>query len=203
MHRSYLSVLPYYANPNNLKQATYEREHESKIFFSEGSMNLELSEINSLTEERYSLNLRSAKYFLEGIMSRNEVKEAMIHHHPQGHPWRHLQFKLLHKHEVIRIILEPLDEEDYERCVKGFLYLSQEILIQAKEENKLAVDVINYFFNPKIKELAEFRTYLLQKVKLAFEKGDILDTVNKAVDIKKLGVLRDEKHLLPFLNWER
>jgi len=200
--KQFISVLPHYANQSNLKQSTYEREHESKIAFSEGSLNLELSEINSLTEERYSLNLKSAKYFLEGTMSKNEIKEAMIHHHPQGHPWKHLQFKLLHKHEVIRIILDPVDEDDYERCVKGFLYISQEILLQTKEENKLIVDVIDYFFNLKIRELRGSGVYLLQKVKRAFENGEILDDYGKKVDVKKLETLREEKHLLPFLNWE-
>jgi hypothetical protein len=52
-----------------------------------------------LVEERYCLNIESAKYELEGTMSRNEIKEAMIHHHPQGHPWKHLQFKMSSRSE--------------------------------------------------------------------------------------------------------
>ncbi|MBS3165804.1 hypothetical protein J4444_01655 [Candidatus Woesearchaeota archaeon] len=194
-HKKFISVLPHYANPANLKQVTYEREHESKISLNDEGVNLELSKFNSLTEEKYSLNLKSAKYLLEGT---NEIKEAMIHHHPRGHSGRHLQFKLLHKHEVIRIILDPMDDDDYKECIKGFLFISQEILLHAQTK----VDVISYFFNPKIQELEKSKIYLLGKVKRAYKNGEILDTSDKVVDAKKLVVLRNEKHLLPFLNWD-
>ncbi|MBI4981478.1 hypothetical protein HZC30_08065 [Candidatus Woesearchaeota archaeon] len=165
-------------------------------------LTLELSEINSLTEERYSLNLKSARCVLEGTLSRREIKEAMIHHHPRGHPWKHLQFKLLHQHEVIRIRLDLMDEEDYNRCIKGFLHLSQDVISYAREENNIQTEVISYFFNDKIGELESNRLFLLNKIRAAFEKGYILDDSNRSINKIKLEQLKSEKHLLPFLKWD-
>lgn len=49
--RTHIYLLPYYANPKNLEESRREREHESKMVFSENGLNLELSETNSLIEE--------------------------------------------------------------------------------------------------------------------------------------------------------
>mgnify|MGYP001607045096 FL=1 len=147
--RTYIYLLKDYANPINFEQERYQTEDVSTIRFSEGPLTLKLTESNSLVEERYCLNIESAKYELEGTMSRNEIKEAMIHHHPQGHPWKHLQFKMSSRSEVIRVNLEPVDEEDYEKCIKGFLHISQDIIRIEQKENKIGADIISYFFNSK------------------------------------------------------
>lgn len=199
--RTHIYLLPLYANLENLKQNRFEREHESKITFDENGLTLELSETNSLVEEQYSLNIKSARYVLEGIMSKNEIKEAMIHHHPLGHPWKHLQFTLTHKYETIRIILDPVDEEDYQNCIKGFLHLCQDIMLQEKEENSIKTDLPQYFFNEKIHELRNCRYFLLDKVKKAFESGNMLNDSDQSIDTPTLSELRTENHLLPFLNW--
>lgn len=189
-------LLPTYANKNNLKDNRRETEHESNIKFSRDNLNLELSEINSLVEDRYCLRIMSAKYILE---SKNETKEAMIHHHPYGHKWKHLQFKLTSKNEVIRIDLEPVDEEDYEKCVKGFLHVSQDLI--KLEQKNVEQNLIAYFFDDNINELELFRNYLLNKVKRAYENGRILDNLNKSVNSNKLKHLKSERRLLPFLDW--
>ena len=87
---SNIYLLPLYANRANLKENRYETTHVSSVAYSSGGIKIELSETNSLIEDRYSLNLASARYIVEG--STTESKEAMIHHHPKGHPERHLQF---------------------------------------------------------------------------------------------------------------
>lgn len=139
---------------------------------------------------------------LEGVLSKNEIREAMIHHHPQGHPWKHLQFTLEHKHEVIRIILDPVDGEDYQNCIKGFLHLCQDIMIQEMEESKIKTNLPEYFFNDKIKELESQKYFLLDKVRRAYESGNMLNDSNDSVDKPMLFELKKERHLLPFLNWK-
>lgn len=199
--RTYIYLLQDYANQNNMKEIRSAREQELRVVFSENGLNIELSETNSLIEEQYSLNLKSAKYVLEGITCENVIKEAMIHHHPHGHTWKHLQFTLRPKHKVIRIILDPVDEEDYQNCIKGFLHLCQDIMIQEMEENKIKVNLPEYFFNEKIKELIHYRSFLLDKVRRAYESGSMLNDSNHSIDEFALSELKKEKHLLPFLNW--
>ena len=96
-----IHLLPEYANPENLEYERYQEEEVSIVKFSDKSLTLKLTESNSLVEERYCLNMESVKYELEGTMSKNEAKEAMIHHHPLGHPWKHLQFTMIKGSEVI------------------------------------------------------------------------------------------------------
>ena len=140
MPPSCIYVLPPYANQDNLRHNRTQNEDEYKITYTQNGTTIELSETNSLVEDQYSLNIRSAKYIVEGsqtadnqeIVPRNIEREAMIHHHPEGHPWKHLQFKLVSGHEKIRIKLENLDLEDYERCIKGFLAVSQKIIEHEK-----------------------------------------------------------------------
>jgi len=193
-------ILPIYANQNHLENHRYETEHESKIKFSKQGLQIELSEVNSLIENKYSLNLTSAKYEVEG--STTEIKEAKIHHHPKGHPFKHLQFKLKSKHEVIRIFLDDLNDEDYQKCIKGFLYLTQRIIRLEKDENNISENLQNYFFNEKIKELRNDKNYLLIKIKQSYERGNVLDDNNNSLNKEKLIELKSENHLLPFLEWE-
>ncbi|MBI2136369.1 hypothetical protein HYU06_04815 [Candidatus Woesearchaeota archaeon] len=197
--KTHIYLLPSYANLENLEENRYERLHESKIKFQQEGRKLEISEVNSLVEERYCLSIMSAKYILEGMMSKNEIKEAMIHHHPFGHPWKHLQFKLTSKNEVIRINLEPVDEDDYLKCIKGFLHISQELIML--EQQGVKEDLISYFFNDKINELLPFKIYLLNKIKSAYKDGKILDASDKSLSSKQLESLRSEIMLLPFLDW--
>lgn len=196
----HIYLLPFYANKENLEENRGKMEHESRIRFSKNDIQLELSEINSLIEERYCLSITSAKYILEGTMSKNEIKEAMIHHHPHGHPWKHLQFKLSSQNEVIRINLEPVDEEDYLKCIKGFLHISQD-LIELEQEN-IDKNLLNYFFDDKISELKSFRTYLLNKIKTSYENGNILNNSNKSINSEQLEILKSEEKLLPFFDFK-
>ncbi len=199
--RIHTYLLPYYANLSNLEENRGEREHESKITFNEGGLNLELSETNSLIEEQYSLNIKSSKYILEGVLSKNEIREAMIHH-PYRHPWKHLQFTLEHEHEVIRIILDPVDEDDYQNCIKSFLHLCQDLMMQEMKDNKIKINLPEYFFNERIKELESHRYFLLDKVRRAFESGNVLNYSEQPIDRHTLSELKREKYLLPFLNWK-
>ena len=196
---SYIYILPYYANSSNLDENRSQTSHTSSIKFSSKGFQIELSESNSLVEDKYSLNLHSAKYLVEGS---TETKEAMIHHHPQGHKWRHLQFKLKAKREVIRIRLDNLDDEDYQRCIKGFLYISQKIIQHEKEENKIKEDLQKYFFNNKVKQLAAEEKFLLGKIKIALKENGVLDDSNKPLNPERIEALKSEKHLLPFFEWE-
>ena len=197
----HIYLLPLYANKENLEENRYKTEHESRIQFSKNNLKLELSEVNSLIEERYCLSIMSARYILEGTMSKNEIKEAMIHHHPYGHPWKHLQFKLNSQDEVIRINIEPIDEEDYLKCIKGFLYISQDLIKFEQKENNIDQNIIHHFFDKKINELEDFRIYLLNKIKTAYNNGNILNNFNESINSEKLEILKSERRLLPFLDF--
>ncbi|MBL7147988.1 MAG: hypothetical protein ISS82_04140 [Nanoarchaeota archaeon] len=199
--KTYIYLLSFYSNKENLEDNRHETEHESKVKFSERGITLELSEVNSLVDEMYCLRIMSAKYILKGTMSQNEIKEAMIHHHPHGHPWKHLQFKLTSQNEVIRINLEPVDEGDYIKCIKGFLHISQDLIKLEQKDNKIEQNLIEYFFDDNIKELEPFGVYLLNKIKRAYEHGNVLNNSNKSISSNQLGIFRSEKRLLPFLDW--
>ncbi|MFW6014503.1 MAG: hypothetical protein ACOCZ6_04810 [Nanoarchaeota archaeon] len=194
---SNIYILSTYANEENFNEQTYERRHESKICYIDKKLKIDLIETNSFVEDFYSLNLNSARFVMQGA----ECKEAMIHHHPRGHKYRHLQFKLKSRNEVIRINLEPLDEDDYHKCIKGFLSLSQKILQLEQEENKIETDLISYFFNEEIKKLKSDEKYLLRKIKNSFQTGCILDNKGNGIDKEKINILKKENHLLPFLDW--
>lgn len=194
-------VFPYYANEKHLEHVRHATTEEYKIDFSNDDFNVSIIETNSLIEDRYCLNLKSAKYIIEGSMTQNEVKEAMIHHYPYGHPWKHLQFKLSGGNKVIRINLEPIDENDYEKCIKGFLFISQELILQEQEENNIRIDLKDYFFDKKINELEPFKNYLLRKIETAFTEGKILADSKSSLTPKELEELKKEEKLLPFLNW--
>lgn len=198
----HIYLLSTYTNKEHLEETRYETEHESKVEYCEDSVKIKLSEINSLVEERYCLSLSSAKYIIEGTMPYTEVKEAMIHHHPQGHPWKHLQFKLIGKNEVIRIKLDTIDEEDYIKCIKGFINIAQNIILLEQKENRVQIDLQRYFFNEDVKKLEPERAYLLGKIKQAYERGAIINNDDEGVDSRQLEELRNENHLLPFLEFE-
>jgi hypothetical protein len=210
MPPSYIYLLPLYANKANLRSNRGQTEDEYKITFSQGGTIIELSETNSLVEDKYSLNLRSARYVVEGsetgenqaIMPRTVQREAMIHHHPEGHPWRHLQFKLVSGHEVIRIKLENLDQDDYESCIKGFLAISYRIIEHERVACHISANLKGYFFNAQIDALETDRIFLLNQVKIARNSNAILDNSNNPVTNDKLNELKSEIHLLPFFDWE-
>ena len=192
-------LLPEYANQKNLERKASQIAETYEISFTKGGAVIRLSETNSKVENRYSMNIHSAKYLAEG---KTVAKEAMIHNHPQGHADRHLQFKLVSGYRKIRIILEFLDIEDYKRCIKGFIYISKGIIEFEKIENKISEDLKEYFFNDRIEELAGERLFLLEKIKSAFESGKFLDDASVPVGLKELNGLKNETHLLPFLEWE-
>ena len=64
LKKTHTYLLPSYANPENLEENRYERSHESKIKFQQEGRKLEISEVNSLVEERYCLSIMSAKYVI-------------------------------------------------------------------------------------------------------------------------------------------
>jgi hypothetical protein len=197
--KSHIYILGEYANKEHFKESITQIEHISSITYIKSGFKIELSESNSLVEDKYSLNLNSAKYIVEGNIT--ETKEAMIHHHPKGHPWRHLQFTLRSTHEKIRINLEPLDDEDYAKCIKGFLHLSQSIIEHEQKQNKIKENLAGFFFNDNVKALSSERQFLLEKIKQAFNSKGILDDSNKSISKDKIESLKKESHLLPFLDW--
>ncbi len=199
--KTHIYLLPVYANASHLEEQRHATSHESKIKYPGDGLNLELSEENSLIEEKYCLSIISTKYLVEGAWSKNVTKKAGIHNHPDGHPWKHLQFMLMGEHEVIRIKLDKLDSNDYINCIKGFLSISQDIIKHEQDEHKIKQDLKSYFFNEKIDELSSERDYLLSKVKEACAGEDILSDDGKSIDAQQLEKLKKESHLLPFLDW--
>ncbi len=190
----YIYVLPEYANSINLKNIRSQTEDEYLVKFSKNDLIITLSETNSLIEDEYCLNLHSSKFILESVN-----KESMIHSHSKGHSDRHLQFKLYSQKEEIRIFLDAIDDEDYEKCIKGFLHIAQDLILNEQKENNVKENLALYFFNDKIETLVNERNYLLTKIKQAFNQNKILNNLDKPVDEKKLLGLQKETHLKPFL----
>ncbi|MFH1408410.1 MAG: hypothetical protein ABIH34_00740 [Nanoarchaeota archaeon] len=195
---AHIYLLPTYANATHLEDHRGAKEHESSVAFTDHGMIIKLSEKNSLVEDKYSMNIHSGNFTLEGS---NESREAMIHHHPKGHEEKHLQFKLHSENKVIRISLPLLDKEDYERCIKGFIYTAKRIIEYEKEEFKIYVDLIEYFFNERIEELCVDRVFLLEKIQQAYKEGNVRDDSNKVISTIELGEIKKDPHLLPFLEF--
>ena len=194
----HIYLLPEYVNASHLEDRRDAKEHASSVKYNNNGVIIELSETNSLVEDKYSMNIHSAEYTLEGT---TESKEAMIHYHQKGHEEKHLQFKLQSKHKVIRIMFPLLDREDYERCIKGFIYSTKQIIEYEKEEFSIDTDLISYFFNEKIEEIRTDRDFLLGKIQQASKEDNLIDDANKVITPEELDELRTEPYLLPFLDW--
>jgi hypothetical protein len=192
MNPKHIYLLPEYSNSKNLNEVRGEKIHSSFINIVKDDNKIELRETNGLVEDRYSLNLESYKYEIS--------KEVMIHHHPgKKHSEKHIQFKLKSKNETIRIFLDMLDDEDYNSCVRGFLYLTKDILDSEKEyfDN----DIKAYFFNDKIEELKPYKNFLIEKIRLSKNKG-MITVDDSRIDDKKFIEYREEPHLKPFFDFE-
>ena len=196
--KQYIYLLPEYANQTNLEYNRYGTEDEHKITYSKEGIQISLIETNSLIEDEYCLNLKSATYIIEGT---TETKESMIHHHQTGHQSRHLQFKLKSRNETIRIMLEFIDLEDYKSCIKGFLHISRELIDTERRNNRIGENLQEYFFNDDIEKLTNDRKFLLDKIRQAFSTRQIMDASDGAVNKKKLLELKKETHLSPFFDW--
>ncbi|MCC7574847.1 hypothetical protein KO361_04615 [Candidatus Woesearchaeota archaeon] len=191
----YIYILPEFANSTNLKNKRGQFQDEYSATFSEKDIQISLTETNSLVEDEYCLNLKSAKFTLEG-----ETKESMIHHHKKGHSDKHLQFKLYARNQEIRIFLEKLDDEDYQRCIKGFLYVAKELIKQEQENNSVKENLVKYFFNEKIEQLILERNYLLNKINESFNNQKILNNAGDALNQADIKELQREEHLKLFLD---
>jgi hypothetical protein len=196
--KAYIYVLPKYANPENLENIRSATEDEYRIKYSKDGFCAELTETNSLIEDEYCLNLKSAHYTLEGIA---DTKESMIHHHRKGETLRHLQFKLKSKRKVIRVMLDPLDDADYENCIKGFLYISCALISNEQRAFGIKDNLQNYFFSKSISSLKDEKNFLLLKIKSAYEHSQITADKSNPVDQRMLLELRKENQLQPFLDW--
>ncbi len=192
----FIYVLPEFVNKNNLKNIRTQTTDIYEVSFHDVVLNVVLTETNSLIEDEYCLNFQSSKFILESV----DVNESMIHHHKKGHSGRHLQFKLSSNNEELRIFLDNLDEDDYIRCIKGFLYLSKELLLREQHRSSLTVNLIEYFFNEDIDTLFYEKQFLLNRIKLSFEQGQIFlgkDVVGR----KDLLRLHSEDNLSLFLDF--
>jgi hypothetical protein len=195
----HIYLLPSYANPDNLQDNRGERSHESKISYAKTpGVIIHLSEKNSLVEDRYSLEISSTKIVASGT---NESKEVMLHHHPIGHPDRHLQFRLYRRSEVIRISLEPLSADKCQDCLKGFLHISQDLLKLEEKEHNIPEDLTRFFFNKDIHALEPYRDFLLRRIQAAQQNGRISNDAGKPLSIEEINDLKKEKHLSPFFAW--
>jgi hypothetical protein len=197
--KDYVYILQDYANEQNIEHNAMAKEDEYKVEYSKKQgVLISLVETNRLAEDEYFLNLKSVKFVVEGM---TEVKESAIHHHKKGETFKHLQFKLQAKKETIRIDLEPLDMDDYRRCIKGFLHIAKDIIIGEQETCKIKEDLKEYFFSDKIDSLLEERKFLLEKISEADKLGLITDKSGKSLDKERLLELRKETHLAPFFNY--
>ncbi|MBS3106604.1 hypothetical protein J4419_02995 [Candidatus Woesearchaeota archaeon] len=94
-----------------------------------------------------------------------------------------------------------LTEEEYACCIRGFLHLSQKIIDQERKESSVKEDLLGYFFDDAIHELAKDETFLLSEVQRAFKRNLIQDNQNRPLDARQLRQLKTEGHLLPFFEW--
>lgn len=123
----------------------------------------------------------------------------MIHHHKKGHCDKHLQFKLYAKNQEIRIFLEKLDDNDYQGCIKGFLYIAKELIVQEQKNNSIKENLVEYFFNEQIETLTSQKEYLLNKISESFNSQKILGGDDKSLNQEDINKLQKEEHLKLFL----
>lgn len=197
MSPSHRYILEAYANQEHLENMRSQTEDTWRVVYAERGTKIELAETNSLIEDEYSLNLTSAQYLVEGA---TQSREAMIHHHRRGHPLYHLQFKITALGRTIRIYLDMLNNADYEKCIKGFLHLCQDIITHEGKLKKTTDDLPRHFFNEHIGELATERRFLLNRVRSAHGSRQITADDQEVGD-EDLQHLRQEPALQPFLDW--
>lgn len=189
----FIYILPEYSNSNNLINIRTQTDDEYRLSFTKNNLIINLSEINSLIENEYCLILHSSKIILESN------KESMIHSHNKGHKDKHLQFKLYSKKEVIRIFLDNLDDEDYHKCIKGFLFIAHELIKIEQKENFIEENLIKYFFNENIDKLFYDKMFLITKINESYLNNQIKDFQNKIISCDKLKEFQKEPHLSLFL----
>jgi hypothetical protein len=176
-------VLPEFCNEANLRHRP-GADDTWRISYEKEGKRILLEEVISKDSGRHILELTSIRVEL------NEKKETGIHHHPdKGHEGYHIQFTIrLDKTRTIRIFLDNLDKEGYQRCVRGFLRATKEIIEQEMPS------LITHFFKENIDDLVPDQLYLKKQVL----QSTITENDNKIENKEELNKLKKESHLVPF-----
>jgi hypothetical protein len=183
-------VLPEFCNSEKLQHRP-GADDTWRISYDKQGRRILLEEVISRDSGKHILELTSFSVEL------NETRETAIHHHPEkGHLGYHLQFTIrLDKTRVIRIFLDNLDKQGYQRCVRGFLKIAKEIIEQECIRDNIP-SLTTHFFKPNIDELEPDWLYLKKQVLLSRITNDEGTIIEK----EELGRLKQEVHLLPFFD---
>lgn len=170
--------------------------------FSKGDIRIEIIEIPckdpNLEEYRFRMKSRHKK---EEIIVHRDI--AIEHHQPKEthpHGFEHLQFKLYTEgFGKIRIDLDIKNDEEYKRCILGFLSILKDIINNFDKYHKnISEEILNL---EMFKGLEKHRLFLKEKIAGSLTQSRIeMDTNQgiKIIDKETLKDFRTNEALLPF-----
>jgi len=170
--------------------------------FSEGELRVEMIELpcQNPNEEEYRFRIKTRHKEEEIIIHRDM---AIEHHQPRGthpHGFEHLQFKF-HSEGFgkIRVNLDVKDDDEYKRCILGFLSILKDIIDKFDKYHKnITEKILNL---EMFKGMEEHRSFLREKISSSLAQSRIeMDAKGgiKIIDRESLDNIKTNEALLPF-----
>jgi len=170
--------------------------------FNKGDVRIEIVEVpcQNPNEEEYRFRMKS-RHKEEEIVIHRDI--AIEHHEPIGihpHSSEHLQFKFSSKDiGKIRINLDIKNDDEYKRCILGFLSILRSIIGTFEKYHKnITEEILNLeMFNG----LEEHHSFLKEKISNSLIQSRIeMDAEEgiKVIDKESLENFKKNEVLLPF-----
>ncbi len=170
--------------------------------FDKGHIRVEIIEMpcQNPNEEEYRFRMNS-RHKEEEIIIHRDI--AIEHHQPRDthpHGFEHLQFKLYSEgFGKIRINLDIKDDDEYKRCIFGFLSILKDIILSFEKYHKnIAQEILNLGM---FEGLENHRSFLKEKISNSLIQSRIeMDTSQgiKVIDKELLENVKANEALLPF-----
>jgi len=170
--------------------------------FDKGNLRIEIIEMpcKNPNEEEYRFRMKS-RHKEEEIIVHRDI--AIEHHQPKKthpHASEHLQFKLYTEgFGKIRINLGIKDNEEYKRCIMGFLSILKDLINNFDKHYKnISKEILNL---EMFKDLEKHRSFLKEKISDSLIQSRIEMDTNQGIKVinkKSLEDFRTNEALLPF-----
>ncbi len=170
--------------------------------FDKGDIRIEIIEMpcQNRNEEEYRFRMKS-RHIEEEITIHRDI--AIEHHQPRDthpHGSEHLQFKFSSEDfGKIRINLDIKNDDEYKRCILGFLSMLRDIISTFEKHRKnITKEILNLeMFN----ELENHRSFLKEKIANSLIQSRIEMDAEEGIKIinkESLENLKQNEALLPF-----
>jgi len=170
--------------------------------FQNDSIRIEIIEMpcHNPNEEEYRFRMKSRHKENEIVIHRDV---AIEHHQPRNvhpHASEHLQFKLYSEgFGKIRINLDIKNDEEYKKCILGFLSILKDLITSFEKYHK---DITKEILNLEMFEgIEKHRSFLKGKISASLAQSRIeMDTEKgiKVVNKSSLENLKTNNALIPF-----